>query len=146
MYLVSLTMTKYHILGHQGIDQISYLVSLTMTKYHIPPPTRCRLPEGWSPGPTKRVIRPDDALLTSLLDFSEGEEVVFFCLLVLNPFAPNCHNVLLQGEETESGSDEEEAALGRRRLWQKQCELYIISGRYQKQCELIILGNLSFTF
>ena len=46
--------------------------------------------------------------------------------LVFNPFAPNCHNLLLQGEETESGSDEEEAALGRRRLWQKQCELCFI--------------------
>ena len=54
-----------------------------MTKYHIPPPTRCRLPEGWSPGPTKRVIRPDDALLTSLLDFSEGEEVVFWSIVLV---------------------------------------------------------------
>ena len=76
-------MTKYHLLGHQGIDQVSYLVSLTMTKYHIPPPTRCHLPEGWSPGPTKRVIRPDDALLTSLLDFSEGEEVFFLSFVLV---------------------------------------------------------------
>ena len=54
-----------------------------MTKYHIPPPTRCHLPEGWSPGPTKRVIRPDDALLTSLLDFSEEEEVVFWSFVLV---------------------------------------------------------------
>ena len=83
-------MTQYQVLGHQGIDQVSHLASLKMTKYHIPPPTRCHLPEGWSPGPTKRVIRPDDALLTSLLDFSEGEEVVFFvyCPILGGVFCP----------------------------------------------------------
>ena len=76
-----------------------YLVFLTMTKYHIPPPSRCRLPEGWSPGPTKRVIRPDDALLTSLLDFSEGEEVVFLSIVLLSCdcffFCHKCSRVLL---------------------------------------------------
>ena len=83
------------------------------------------------------MIRPDDALLTSLLDFSEGEEVVFFV------FLSDCHNLLSQGEETESGSDEEEAALGRRRLWQKQCELYIISGKYKNQYEVFYVWQIS---
>ena len=57
IYLVSLTMTKYQVLGHQGIDQVSHLASLTMTKYHVfGLPDHDQVSCTWSPWPWPSVI------------------------------------------------------------------------------------------